>query len=117
MRYPVGSAFMRHADEDPSLYEPVRNSISFLLYLTPTDWTDDDGGALVVFEGGEGAVPRQVMPVGGTLVVYDSRLEHEVLPTQRERHLLSGRFRESDEDCQRRSSPCRCLGWVCPAWV
>ena len=106
MRYPVGAGFMRHADEDPSLYEPVRNSISFLLYLTPQDWTAEDGGALRVFErfsdGGEAAEPRQVRPVGGTLVIYDSSLEHDVLPTQRERHLISGRFRERDEDWQAR---------------
>ena len=77
----------------------MRNSISFLVYLTPSDWSDADGGALRVFEAVE---PRHVLPVGGTLVLYDSALEHEVLPTRRERHLLSGRYRELDGDWQRR---------------
>ena len=102
MRYPIGSKFMRHVDEDPALYEPQRNSVSFLLYLTADDWVADDGGALRIFEDGGEGEPRQVLPVGGTLVIYDSTLEHEVLPTKRERHLLSGRFRELDEDWQQR---------------
>ena len=100
MRYPVGSKFMRHADEDPALYEPIRNSISFLIYLTPDGWTADDGGALRIYEGGDESEPRQVMPTGGTLVIYDSATEHEVLATHRERDLLSGRFRETDADWQ-----------------
>jgi retinol dehydrogenase-12 len=100
MRYPIGSKFMRHVDEDPALFEPVRNSISFLVYLTPADWAADDGGALHVYERGR-AQPRRVLPFGGALVIYDSSLEHEVLPTLRERHLISGRFRETDEDWQR----------------
>lgn len=104
MRYPVGSKFMRHVDEDPSLYEPERNSISFLIYLTPDDWTAAHGGALCVYEGEEGSEVRQVLPISGTLVIYDSTMEHEVLPTMRERHLLSGRFRELDDNWQRRRS-------------
>lgn len=101
MRYPVGSKFMRHVDEDPALYEPVRNSISFLIYLTPPDWKEEDGGTLCVFEGAADSDPRRILPESGTLVVYDSTLEHEVLPTRRERHLVSGRFRELDEDWRR----------------
>jgi len=100
MRYPVGSQFMRHVDEDVGLSEPVRNSISFLIYLTPDDWSADDGGSLQIFES-DTQTPRQVLPRGGTLVLYDSTLEHEVLPTQRERHLISGRFRELDADWRR----------------
>lgn len=104
MRYPVGSKFMRHVDEDASLFEPIRNSISFLIYLTPDDWSESDGGALLIYEDGgrdsqdEGSPPRSVLPLSGTLVIYDSATEHEVLPTQRERDLLSGRFRETNED-------------------
>ena len=105
MRYPISSGFMRHVDEDAAMYEPVRNSISFLLYLTPRDWTAENGGALCVYEGGEDTPPRQIMPVSGTLVIYDSSLEHEVLPTQRARHLVSGRFRQVDEDWQARWRP------------
>jgi hypothetical protein len=101
MYYPVGSKFMRHVDEDPSLYEPLRNSVSFLIYLTPDDWSEEDGGALLLYEDGPECQPRQVLPSGGTLVTYDSTLEHEVRPTRRKRHLISGRFREQDEAWQR----------------
>ena len=75
MRYPIGSKFMRHVDEDVALFEPIRNSVSFLVYLTPDDWTADDGGALLIHENGQGGEPREVLPVGGTLVVYDSTTE------------------------------------------
>ena len=98
MRYPPGAKFMRHVDEDAALYEPVRNSVSFLLYLTPSDWAAADGGALYLYEASS---RREVMPVSGSLVLYDSAMEHEVLPTRRVRELLSGRFRERDEDWQR----------------
>ena len=60
---------------------------------------EDDGGALRIFENGD--EPRRVLPVSGTLVVYDSTTEHEVLETRRERVLISGRFKELDEDWQR----------------
>ena len=100
MHYPVGSKFMRHVDEDPAMFEPIRNSISFLIYLTDgDDWSEDDGGALRIFDNGD--EPRRVLPVSGTLVVYDSTTEHEVLETRRERVLISGRFKELDEDWQR----------------
>jgi len=102
MRYPAGTKFMRHADETPFLEEPTRNSISFLLYLTPDDWGEEHGGTLRVFEGEDGTLARHIMPTGGTLVIYDSTVEHEVLPTFRERHLLSGRFRELDEHWRER---------------
>lgn len=101
MRYPIGSRFMRHVDEDASLHEPVRNSVSFLLYLTPPEWAAADGGALRVWE--EGATDaRELLPLGGTLVMYDSCLEHEVTETKRVRLLLSGRWRELDDTWQRR---------------
>ena len=104
MRYPIGSKFMRHVDEDDALFEPIRNSVSFLVYLTPDDWIADDGGALLIHENSKGEEPRTVLPVGGTLVVYDSTTEHEVLPTRRERDLLSGRFKELNDDWQRERS-------------
>jgi Rps23 Pro-64 3,4-dihydroxylase Tpa1-like proline 4-hydroxylase len=102
MRYPVGTKFMRHVDEDASLYEPTRNSISFLLYLTPDDWSESDGGALQIYEADGDGEAREVLPVAGTLVIYDSTVEHEVLPTRRERHLISGRYRESNDEWSRR---------------
>ncbi|EOD39428.1 hypothetical protein EMIHUDRAFT_351388 [Emiliania huxleyi CCMP1516] len=100
MRYPPGAKFMRHRDEEPAMSEPRRNSISFLLYLTPDDWSAADGGSLVVYDAS--AAPRELPPTAGSLVIYDSTIEHEVQATRRERHLISGRFRESDADWSRR---------------
>ena len=102
MRYPIGSKFMRHVDEDVALFEPIRNSVSFLVYLTPDDWSDDDGGSLIIYDSTAGDEGRRVQPVAGTLVVYDSTLEHEVTATRRPRFLISGRFRELDADWSER---------------
>ena len=102
MRYPPGAKFMRHVDEDPTMFEPRRNSISFLLYLTPDDWSDDDGGSLIIYDSTAGDEGRRVQPVAGSLVVYDSTLEHEVTATRRPRFLISGRFRELDADWSER---------------
>jgi len=103
MRYFPGEKFMLHADEEPWFFSEARNSISFLIYVTPdvTDWPEDDGGQLRILEG-EKETPREILPVSGTLVIFDSTLYHEVLPTRRDRYVLSGRFRELDKDWQRR---------------
>ena len=77
-------------------------SISFLLYLTPDDWSDDDGGSLIIYDSTAGDEGRRVQPVAGSLVVYDSTLEHEVTATRRPRFLISGRFRELDADWSER---------------
>ena len=49
----------RPDDEDPSLCEPQRNSVSFLLYLTADDWAADDGGVLRIFEHRSEGEPLQ----------------------------------------------------------
>ena len=72
--------------------EPRRNSISFLLYLTPDDWSAADGGQLRVFEE---EVPRDVVPDPGSFVLFDSAaVPHAVLTTRRERLAIVGWFLE-----------------------
>lgn len=85
--YPPDSGYRRHFDRpvgDP------RRALSCVLYLNAS-WQADYGGALRLFLD-EGA-HRDVLPVGGTLVVFQSaRFEHEVLPTRRARLSLAGWF-------------------------
>ena len=75
-----------------------------LLYLTPDDWREADGGQLRIHGAGDAAngglqsahgAMRDVAPTAGTLVLFDSAaVPHEVLPTRRERTVVVGWFLE-----------------------
>jgi SM-20-related protein len=68
--------------------DPSRR-LSAVLWLDRT-WTADDGGALAVRVGG---ATREVVPVGGRLVVFRSdAVEHAVLPPRRTRYAVAGWF-------------------------
>ena len=63
--------------------------LSVVLYLNE-QWAEDDGGELRLFTEPTIDVP----PTGGKLVLFLSdSLEHQVLPTRRERLSLTGWFR------------------------
>ena len=84
--YPPGAGYVRHLDRSPAGVERV---LSVVLYLNE-QWAEDDGGELRLF-----AEPTiDVPPTGGKLVLFLSdSLEHQVLPTRRERLSLTGWFR------------------------
>ena len=88
--YPAGGGYARHRDR-------FRNSdasvISWVTYLI-SDWCLVDGGALRLYSNDEdiGADSIDVRPVGGSLC-FLSELEHEVLPTMRERLSIAAWFR------------------------
>lgn len=72
--------------------------LTAILYANPTDWDlQRDGGALRIYLGSEqleSAPPpehpnMEVKPTAGTLVVFFSRLWHEVLPSERLRRALT----------------------------
>jgi SM-20-related protein len=85
--YPAGAGYARHSDR---FARDARRTLSTVLYLN-ADWTEGDGGALRIHLPDGKA--RDVEPRGGTLVVFASELEHEVLPARRERFSLAGWFR------------------------
>lgn len=97
-----GGYYGRHLDdvhdEAADLFEnrSSRRRLSFICYLTPpdADWSQSDGGIFRAFDelGGH----QDILPTSGTLVVFDScAVEHEVLPTRRERLCLIGWFHEA----------------------
>jgi len=77
--------------------------LTALLYINPPDWdTERDGGELRIYPEsehlewppqdtveGEWFGTTKVAPLGGRLVVFFSRLWHEVLPAKRERRALT----------------------------
>lgn len=90
--YPVGTFYKRHLDQ---FRHDDHRKLSVICYLN-FDWKPEDGGALRMYvpgEGGEAAV--DVLPEAGRLVCFRSDLlEHEVLPTARERKSLTGWLRD-----------------------
>ena len=78
-----------------------RRTITAILYLNVKEWNCDpqvDGGALICHidakddyvVGGNSSKALYINPVGGTLVIFDSRhLLHEVAPSNRGRFALT----------------------------
>lgn len=88
--YPTGGGYARHRDR---FRDSDARVISWVTYLN-TDWGLDDGGALRLYRNDKdiGADSIDVRPVGGSLC-FLSELEHEVLPTMRERLSIAAWFR------------------------
>lgn len=93
-----GGFYKRHLDHtaDDNGKELIRR-ISLLLYLNTDEWTEKDGGILRAYikqsaKGDKGLTTQQeVIPAGGRLVLFDSAtIEHEVLPTNKERWAIVG---------------------------
>jgi len=87
--YPAGGAYAVHVDR---FRDADARVLSLVLYLNEA-WDEADGGELRLHLGA-GAPFIDVVPRGGTLVVFLSdRFPHEVLPARRERLSLAGWFR------------------------
>ena len=95
---PDGSVYIRHLDKCTSslaemgLLGWLRSSdyrhrvVTAILYLNEKDW--ESGGNLRCFDDEENQT--DVEPIGGTLVIFDSsRVEHQVLPSTKERYALT----------------------------
>lgn len=87
--YPPGAFYLKHVDR---FRDDDRRMVSAVLYLNDDDWLPGHGGQLRMYldEG----VERDVVPIGGCLVVFLSGdIPHEVLPATRNRLSLTGWFR------------------------
>jgi SM-20-related protein len=82
--YPPGAFYKRHADR---FKLNAHRHISFVFYLNP-DWEPGHGGELKIYLE-DGSTPV-VEPRGGTLIVFRSELEHEVLLANQARYSLTG---------------------------
>jgi SM-20-related protein len=90
-RYAQGAFYRKHLDQ---FRGDRRRRLSCVLYLNE-NWGREDGGELRLhLNAGEAGKFRDVLPVGGTLVLFLSeRFAHEVLPGKRERLSLAGWFK------------------------
>ncbi len=87
--YPPGARYESHIDQArSSIGAESERAISFVIYLNEA-WQKDDGGELVFCQSGE-----LVLPLLGRLALFRSdTIEHEVLPSRRDRWSLTGWFR------------------------
>mmetsp|Transcript_67799 Transcript_67799/g.209774 ORF Transcript_67799/g.209774 Transcript_67799/m.209774 type:complete len:437 (-) Transcript_67799:85-1395(-) len=105
--YPADSiGYIPH--QDSTFRSEFRNrtnprELTAILYLNPPDWdVERDGGELRLYPdsehleqppqdavNGEWPGTQKIAPLGGRLVVFFSRLWHEVLPAKRERRALT----------------------------
>ncbi len=86
--YPVGAYYSRHKDIVRTT-SPIRSRrlISCVYYLNP-GWQANDGGELMLYTV---PGPQRIRPEFNRLVLFLSgELEHEVLPSNRERLSLTG---------------------------
>jgi SM-20-related protein len=84
--YLPGARYDRHRDRFAC---DKRRAVSTVLYLNE-DWSPQDGGALRIYL--EDGRTLEVEPCAGTLALFSSDLEHEVLPARRARLSLAGWF-------------------------
>lgn len=87
--YPTGTFYKRHLDQ---FRTDFRRRLSVVCYLN-TDWQEADGGQITLYLPTENGAEKTVAisPIGGRLVCFESgRLEHEVLPSTRERLSVTG---------------------------
>ena len=82
--YPQGAGYKRHVDRHRHQSHRV---ISMVIYLNP-DWQPGDGGELRLYPS-DGSV-IDIAPKAGTLALFLSELEHEVLPTLKPRYSITG---------------------------
>lgn len=90
--YPPGTYYKRHLDQ---FKKDDHRKLSVICYLNH-DWTDQQGGELRMYlpDG-----TRSFFPVAGRLVCFRSdHIEHEVLPSTRERLSLTGWILDQPSD-------------------
>jgi len=87
--YEEGDFYEKHLDA----FKGSKNRVvTTVLYLNE-EWSEEDGGALIVYDEDDKKIEK-VVPNMGTLVVFLSdKFPHEVLPSNKKRHSIAGWFR------------------------
>ncbi len=92
--YDEGNFYEKHLDS----FKNFKNRVVTTVYFLNEEWTDEDGGALVVYDAKDNLLAK-VEPQANTLVVFMSEnFPHEVLPTKKKRYSIAGWFRIDKHD-------------------
>jgi len=92
-----GARYTKHVDNGGAVGNGRR--LTALFYLNH-EWAVGDGGELGIFKAGElKTCTKSVQPVANRLVLFwsDSRVPHEVLPSNKERYTITIWFFDSEE--------------------
>jgi len=82
--YAEGSGYKRHKDQ---FKNDSNRKFSLINYLN-NNWTEEDGGQLMVYQNGEG---QKIQPQSQTAVFFKSdEMEHEVTTANRSRMSITG---------------------------
>lgn len=82
--YPPGTFYKKHVDRHKT---GSARRVSFVLYLN-SEWQENDGGQLLIYDSENGS--HTILPRMGTLALFLSEKEHEVLVTSRDRMSITG---------------------------
>ena len=82
--YPPGTFYKKHVDRHKT---GSTRRVSFVLYLN-SEWQENDGGQLLIYDSENGS--HTILPRMGTLALFLSEKEHEVLVTSRDRMSITG---------------------------
>lgn len=85
--YKPGQFYKRHTDTTSTNNKRV---FSFVIYLNEV-WSEEDGGQMVGYSADQ--ILFNVLPLAGRILIFKSDIEHEVLPTQKNRYSLTGWYR------------------------
>jgi len=93
--YAEGSYYQRHID---AFRGQSNRLVTTVFYLNP-DWTDDNGGELLIYSPNNDDVIHRVLPRFGTMVIFLSdRFPHEVLAAKQDRYSIAGWFRSNNSN-------------------
>ncbi|MFW5426472.1 MAG: 2OG-Fe(II) oxygenase [Methylophagaceae bacterium] len=88
--YKEGSYYQRHVDA----FEGRSNRMVTTVFYLNHDWSEEDGGELVIYQNNSNEVLHKISPTFGTLVIFLSeKFPHEVLTANRDRYSIAGWFR------------------------
>lgn len=89
-KYEPGNFYKKHRD---AFNSDDARKISVILYLNKY-WKEGDGGELKLYLENE---TLEIQPLEGTLVVFESHLEHEVLESNINRYSITGWLKSSKQ--------------------
>lgn len=88
--YGSGDYYKRHYDA----FKGEANRVLSVVAYFNTNWTNEDGGELVLYQDDNDKQGTKVTPLLGTVVIFLSEeFPHEVLSANRDRHSIAGWFR------------------------
>jgi len=93
--YAVGNFYQRHID---AFHGQSNRLVTTVFYLNP-NWTDENGGELLIYSPNSDEIVHRISPKFGTMVIFLSeRFPHEVLTAKQDRYSIAGWFRTNSSN-------------------